>query len=191
MCLNIYMLYYLENTYLIEYKTCEHAHYKPITGRGRTLIAFRKLRYFSITLRLQMLFMSSKTNKHIIWHHSNDMVDEVMLHSSNGEAYKYFNKVYPQFLIESINVHCRYIDEFNPFRSFVTPYSCWLVILMVYNLPSGMCMRSEFVFLSTIIPSPNSMDRNIYVYLRPLIDELKQLWSSKTMMYDVSRKQNF
>jgi ribosomal protein S27E len=46
------MLYYLENTELIECKTCGHAHYKPKTGRGRILIVYRKLRYFSIPPRL-------------------------------------------------------------------------------------------------------------------------------------------
>jgi hypothetical protein len=30
--------------------------------------------------------------------------------------------------------------------SFAAPYSCWTVILTVYNLPPGMCMRSEFMF---------------------------------------------
>jgi hypothetical protein len=43
--------------------------------------------------------------------------------------------------------------RFNPFDSFSAFYSCWLVILTVYNLSPGMCMRLEFMFLSTIIPS--------------------------------------
>jgi len=47
------------------------------------------------------------------------------------------------------------------------------------------------MFLSTIIPSPSSPSRNIDVCLRPLIDELTQLWSSGALIYDISRKQNF
>jgi hypothetical protein len=35
-----------------------------------------------------------------------------------------------------------------------------------------MCMRLEFMFLSMVIPSSNSMGWNIDVCLRPLIDEL-------------------
>jgi hypothetical protein len=49
----------------------------------------------------------------------------------------------------------------------------------------------EVMFLSTVIPSPDSPGRNIDVYLRPLIDELMQLWSSEALTYDVSRKENF
>ena len=54
-----------------------------------------------------------------------------------------------------------------------------------------MCMRLEFMFLSTVIPGPNSPGWNIDVCLRPLIDELTQLWSSGALTYDISRQQNF
>ncbi|KAL9379139.1 hypothetical protein Peur_027621 [Populus x canadensis] len=90
--------------------------------------------------------------------------------------------------------HSRYkprTDGFNPFGSFAAPYSCWPVILTVYNLPPGMCMRPEFMFLSMVIPGPSSPGRNIDVCLRPLIDELTQLWSPGALTYDISRKQNF
>jgi hypothetical protein len=87
--------------------------------------------------------------------------------------------VYHHFSAESRNLRLGLCtDEFNPFRSFATPYSCWPVILTVYNLPLGMGMRLEFMFLSMVIPGPSSPGRNIDVCLRPLIDELAQLWSS-------------
>ena len=46
-------------------------------------------------------------------------------------------------------------------------------------------------FFSMVIPGLSSPGRNIDVCLRPLIDELTQLWSSKALNYDISRKQNF
>jgi hypothetical protein len=52
-------------------------------------------------------------------------------------------------------------------------------------------MRSEFMFLSTVILGPSSPGQNIDVCLRSLIDELAQLWSSGALTYDISRKQNF
>jgi len=54
-----------------------------------------------------------------------------------------------------------------------------------------MCMRLELFFLSTVILGPSSSGRNIDVCLRSLIDELPQLWSSRAVTYDISRKQNF
>ena len=126
------------------------------------------------------------------WHQSYDVVDGVMAHPSDGEAWKHFNSVHPHFSAESRNVRLGLCtDGFNSFGSFVAPYFCWLIILTVYNLPPGMCMRLEFIVLSTVIPDPSSPGRNIDVCLWPLIDELMQLWSSETLTYDISRKQNF
>jgi len=155
---NFCMLYYLENTELTECKTCGHSRYKPIIGRGKTLVAYKKLRYIQITPRLQRLFMLPKTAEHMTWHQSHDAVDRVMMHPSDGEAWKHFNSVHPHFLAESRNVRLRLcIDGFNPFGSFATLYSCWPVIVTIYNLPPKMCMRPEFMSLSTTILSLNSL----------------------------------
>jgi hypothetical protein len=43
------------------------------------------------------------------------------------------------------------------------------------QLATGMRMKPEFIFLSMIVPGPNSLGQNIDVYHRPLIDKLKQL----------------
>ena len=126
------------------------------------------------------------------WYHSYDAVVGVTVYHFDGETQKHFNRMHPQFLIVPCNVHfglCT--DKFNPFKSFTASYSYRLVILTVYNLSRRMCMRLKFMFLSTVIPGPNSLSRNIDDYLQPLIDELKQLWSSRTLTCDVSRKQNF
>jgi len=64
-CPNFCMLYYLENAEMTECMTCGHSRYKPRTGRGKTLVAYKKLRYFPITPRLQRLFMSPRTAEHM------------------------------------------------------------------------------------------------------------------------------
>jgi hypothetical protein len=52
MCPNFCMLYYLENAEMTKCMTCKHSRYKPRTGRRKTLVAYKKLRYFPITPRL-------------------------------------------------------------------------------------------------------------------------------------------
>ena len=52
-------------------------------------------------------------------------------------------------------------------------------------------MWPEFMFLSMVIPGPSSPGWNIDVCLRSLIDELTQLWFSRVLTYDISRKHNF
>jgi len=83
------MLYYLENVELTEYIIYGHACYKPRIGKGRTFVAYKKFRYFPITHKLQMLFMSPKTTKHMTWYHSHDTVNRVMVHPFDGEASKF------------------------------------------------------------------------------------------------------
>ena len=83
MCLNFCMLYYLENAELTDCMTCGHSRYKPRTDRGKTLLTYKKLRYFPITPRLQRLFMSPRTAEHMTWHQSYDAVDGVMVKHGN------------------------------------------------------------------------------------------------------------
>ncbi|GLU11297.1 hypothetical protein SLE2022_280530 [Rubroshorea leprosula] len=54
-----------------------------------------------------------------------------------------------------------------------------------------MCMRPEFTFLTLVISGPKSLGKNIDVFLRPLIDDLKRLWLSGVETFDSFRKQNF
>lgn len=54
-----------------------------------------------------------------------------------------------------------------------------------------MCMKREYIFLSLLIPGPKSPGKNINVYLRPLIDELKILWDIGFNTFDAWKKQNF
>jgi hypothetical protein len=76
-------------------------------------------------------------------------------------------------------------NEFNPFGSFDTSYSCWPVIQTIYNLPLGMCIRMKFMFSFTIILGLYSSSKNIDFYLQPLIDVFRGFG------YDVSKKHNF
>jgi len=64
-CPNFCMLHYIENVELTECMTCGHSHYKPITRRGKTLMAYKKLKYFPIISGLQRLFMSPRTAEHM------------------------------------------------------------------------------------------------------------------------------
>jgi len=59
------MLYNSEYVNFTKCNTYQHARYKPNNDKGRTYITYKKLRYFTIALRLQMLFIYSKTIEHM------------------------------------------------------------------------------------------------------------------------------
>ncbi|GJW52340.1 RNA-directed DNA polymerase, eukaryota [Tanacetum coccineum] len=68
----------------------------------------------------------------------------------------------------------------------------WSVILTTYNLPSWLCMKESSLMLTLLIPGPKSPGKDIDVYLRPLIDDLKDLWALKGVeTIDVATGQTF
>ncbi|GLT86830.1 hypothetical protein SLE2022_049440 [Rubroshorea leprosula] len=122
------------------------------------------------------------------WHlNYREDADEV-IHLAGSEAWKQFDETHPTFAEEPRNVRVGLcIDGFNLFGCSATPYSCWLVFLTVYNLPPELCMKSKHIFLAMIIAGPKSLGKNIDVMLRPLIDELKELWTNGIETYDTIR----
>jgi len=54
-----------------------------------------------------------------------------------------------------------------------------------------MCMNTEYLFLTILNSGPNHPRGSLDVFLRPLIEELKELWSMGIDAYDVSLNHNF
>ncbi|XP_057993064.1 uncharacterized protein LOC131174044 [Hevea brasiliensis] len=193
-CVNNCMLYYKENIDGTSCKTCGHPRYKPrksSTARQKNL-PFKVLRYLPLIPRLQRLFMSSKTAAHMVWHAFNQHTDGTMSHPVDSEAWKHFDRTYPLFASDPRNVRLGLCtDGFNPFGQRSNPYSCWPVIIAVYNLPPWMAMKKPYMFLNMVIPGPKSPGKSLDVFLRPLIDELKMLWTEGVLTHDIHTKQNF
>jgi hypothetical protein len=115
-----------------------------------------------------------------------------MSHPADSFAWKEFDKMYPEFAKEPRNVRLGLAtDGFNPFGNMSLSYSMWPVIVVPYNLPPWMCMKSQFSMMTLLIPGPNAPGKDIDVYLRPLIDELKELWEIGVPTYDKSTDSNF
>jgi hypothetical protein len=115
----------------------------------------------------------------------------VMMHPSDGEAWKHFDKEFPEFADEPRNVRLGLCtDGFTPFSFKAAPYSCWPVFLVPYNLPPSMCMKKENIFLTLVIPGPQHPGKNWDVYMEPLYDDLKLLWDG-VQVYDRSVRSTF
>ena len=52
-------------------------------------------------------------------------------------------------------------------------------------------MRKELLFMSILIPGPKQPKSSLHVFLQPLIEELKKLWSTGVQTYDCSTRTNF
>jgi hypothetical protein len=47
---------------------------------------------------------------------------------------------------------------------------------MPYNLPPNKCLKQDFIFLALVIPCPKESKKQMNVFLRPLMEEMKELW---------------
>lgn len=81
----------------------------------------------------------------------------------------------------------------NSFKLFKhgTDHSIYPITLIVYNLPLWMYMKQLYFIMSLLIPNPTSSRNDIDLYLRPLIGELKELWTDGINTYDAYDDTNF
>ena len=64
-------------------------------------------------------------------------------------------------------------------------------MIAIYNLPPWLCTKSKYIMLTVLIQGPKQPGNDIDVYLEPLIDDLKKLWSEGIQTYDVYRRETF
>ncbi|KAH0724842.1 hypothetical protein KY284_000707 [Solanum tuberosum] len=137
-----------------------------LTTPAGKMVPVQVMHYLPLIPRLNRLYASMRSAPHMRWHREYRRLPSVLSHLSDGEAWKHFDNVYPDFASEPRNVRLGLCsDGFTPFSNSASPYSCWLVFLTPYNLPPEMCMTSPYIFLSCVIPG--------------------------VLTYDISTKQNF
>jgi hypothetical protein len=130
--------------------------------------------------------MSQRNTQNMRWHAEGRIKDGVLRHPADGQAWKSFDNLYPDFSSDSRNVRLGLMsDGFNPFGNMSTSYSTWPIMLVPYNLPPLMCMKQSSFILSLVISGPKSPGMDIDVYLQPLIEELQELWNVGVRTYDV------
>ncbi|XP_071714493.1 uncharacterized protein [Rutidosis leptorrhynchoides] len=184
-CKNDRCLFYKEYQDLENCPICKESRWKDERTTGKK-VPNKVLRYFPITPRLKRLYSSRYTAKDMTWHATGRCNEEgKMRHPVHGRAWKEIDKRYPDFAREPRNVRLGLAaDGFNPFGNMNNPYSMWPVILATYNTPPWICMKESSLMLTLLIPGSKSPGKDIDVYLRPLVDELKILWSEGDVTHD-------
>ena len=95
---------------------------------------------------------------------------------SNEKTWKNLDNTYSEFIAEPSNVQLGLAtDGFNSFGKMNLAYSRWPVVLTAYNLLPWLCMKSEYLMLTLLIPGPKSSWKHIDVFLQPLVEEPKML----------------
>jgi len=71
------------------------------------------------------------------------------------------------------------VDWFNPYKH--TQHSEGAIYLSVLNLPRRERYLQENIILAGVIPGPKEPSLVMNSFLKPLVDELKQLWRGVIM----------
>ncbi|KAK7349692.1 hypothetical protein VNO77_07266 [Canavalia gladiata] len=202
-CPNNCMLYWGEDENRDICKTYQKSRWKPSKtrdgenevsndGNNKKKVPAKVLRYFPLKPRLKRLFLCSKTAEDMRWHAASPNNDGMMRHPRDSQAWKSFDSTNTLFASEPRNVRLALAtDGFNPFGTLSATYNIWPVILIPYNTPPWVCMKSSSFILSMIIPGKKMPGNDIDVYLQPLIKELKELWHEGVDAYDASLKEMF
>jgi hypothetical protein len=149
----------------------------------------KQLLYFAITPHIKQLYISKRTARHMRWYKEGIRKnDKIMGHSTDREAWNVLDRFDANFASDARYVHFGMaLDGFDPFSTNSVPYSCRPIFAVTNNLPPSLCMKFELMFLCLIVPGLKAPGPRINVMLKPLIEELKQLWIG-VQAYDYYKK---
>jgi hypothetical protein len=119
------------------------------------------------------------------WHKDGERENKVvMVHPSDSDMWKALDNIDLEFARDVRNICIGLVtDGFTPFGDNATSYSYRPMFVVPYNLSPSLCMKYEFMFLCLVIPGPYHLGPKLNVMLKPLIDELKELWNGIEAYY--------
>ena len=148
--------------------------------------------YFPIIPRFKRLFRSIECAENLTWHSTERINDGKLRHPADSPAWKLVDMKWPDFGSEPRNLRLALsADGVNPHGDMSSKYSCWPVVMVIYNLPPWLCMKRKYMMLSMLISRPKQPGDDIGIYLAPLIEDLKLLWESGVECYDAYREEPF
>ncbi|KAK1662429.1 hypothetical protein QYE76_050588 [Lolium multiflorum] len=149
--------------------------------------------YAPIIPRLKRLFRNKEHAKLLRWHMEERKKDVMLRHPADGRQWRNIGREFPDFAGEARNLYFGLsTDGMNPFGEQSCSHSTWPVTLCIYNLPPWLCMKRKFIMMPVLIQGPKQPGNDIDVYLRPLVDELLELWGKPGVrVWDEHTEQEF
>ena len=185
-CINDCILYRGEYENLNECPVCTALRYKirgddpgdDVEGeKPRKRVPAKVMWYAPIIPRLKRLFRNKEHAKLLRWHKEDRKSDGELRHPADGTQWRKIDREFKDFAADARNIRFGLsTDGMNPFGEQSSSHSTWPVTLCIYNLPPWLCMKRKFIMMPVLIQGPRQPGNDIDVYLRPLVEELLQLW---------------
>ena len=170
------VLYDREHAELNECPMCAKSRWME----GTNSVPSKVIRHFPLIPRLKRMWRSPEIAGMLTGYKKRVSEDGLMRSVVDSPAWKHIDNdiAFDNFGSESRNMRLALaLDGVNPFKLSNTNWSTWPVLILIYNLEPWFVTKKFFISLCILISgkrSPN--DGNIDVFLRPLLDELKELW---------------
>ncbi|KAK1627369.1 hypothetical protein QYE76_001684 [Lolium multiflorum] len=185
-CINDCILYRGEYENLNACPVCSALRYKirrddpgDVEGEStpRKRVPAKVMWYAPIIPRLKRLFQNKEHAKLLRWHKEDRKKDVMLRHPADGSQWRKIDREFKSFSDDARNLRFGLsTDGFNPFGEQSSSHSTWPVTLCIYNLPPWLCMKRKFIMMPVLIQGPKQPGNDIDVYLRPLVEELLELW---------------
>jgi hypothetical protein len=130
--------------------------------------------YAPIIPWLKCLFRNKEHARLLRWHKEDCKSNAMLRHPADGSQWRKIERDYPDFAGDGFGLST---DGMNPFGEQSCSHSTWPVTQCIYNLPPWLCMKRKFIMMPVLIQGLKQPGNNIVVYLRPLVEELLQLWA--------------
>jgi hypothetical protein len=200
-CINDCILYRDEYENLDACPVCTALRYKirrddpgDVEGeRPRKRVPAKVMWYAPIIPRLKRLFRNKEHARLLRWHKEDRKKDVMLRHPADGSQWRKIDREFPNFAQDARNLRFGLsTDGMNPFGEQSCSHSTWPVTLCIYNLPPWLCMKRKFIMMPVLIQGPKQPGNDIDVYLKPLVQELLQLWSlAGVRVWDEHKQEEF
>jgi hypothetical protein len=145
-----------------------------------TKVPVKQLCHMPVTPRLKRLYLSKEIAKQTRWHkegkYNNEDLD-IMSHPADSEVWEALDRFDPEFARGPRSVRLSLsTNGFQPHIEAIIKYSCWSFFITRYNMSPNKCMKQGFILLAFVIPGPKEPKKQMNVFLRLLMEEMKELW---------------
>jgi hypothetical protein len=127
------------------------------------------------------------------WHKEDRLSEGMLRHPADGSQWRKIDRKFKDFAGDARNIQFGLsTDGFNPLGEQSSSHSTCPMTLCIYNLPPWLCMKRKFIMMPVLIQVLRQPSNDIDVYLRPLVDELLQLWANPSIrVWDENKQEEF
>ena len=174
---------YPNHPHLRHSSKCNVGLLKRVTyGSNNKLIPRKSYIYKSLTSSLEKLFCQPAYVQNCeLWRYKPAPSGTLFTDIIDGKVWQKFQIVNGQLFLNIPNNLCLKLnlDWFNPFKHI--QYSVRVLYFVVENLPRSERYKLENIIIVGSIPGPKEPKVHINTYLKPIVDELLDLWNGKML----------